>query len=227
MSETISFIKNKLSPGKSQSIEPSMPIKNLQLYAGDNTGIQSSAVVALYYSVPDNRLVYNSGNGLTNVSDLIFVEAGAELPTTGIKNKLYIRIDNGALTFVVWDGTQYLTAAGGGGNISETVINQKINEAINNLNITNLIGNKTQVDFFPVAEDAIQNEFVLTHKPNDATAIRLYVNSMRYFAPAEFEYNETDNKVIWLFTEANGGFDINDANVAIEYEYKEQPQSQP
>lgn len=73
-------------------------------------------------------------------------------------------------------------------------------------------------DVFHVAEGQTQSEFVLTHKP--IGKIRMYIDGIRYFKEC-IEYNADTNTVKWVNDSSNPeGFDITDADVVFEYDYK-------
>lgn len=70
-------------------------------------------------------------------------------------------------------------------------------------------------DTFSVTTTA-QSEFKLTHTP--IGKVRLYIDGIRYFKTC-YTYDSTANTIRWTFTAANGGFDIQDADVVLEYDY--------
>jgi len=73
-------------------------------------------------------------------------------------------------------------------------------------------------DVFHIAEGQTQSEFVLTHKP--IGKIRMYIDGIRYFKEC-IEYNADTNTVKWVNDSSNPeGFDITDADVVFEYDYK-------
>lgn len=73
-------------------------------------------------------------------------------------------------------------------------------------------------DVFHVAEGQTQSEFALTHKP--IGKIRMYIDGIRYFKEC-IEYDADTNTVKWVNDSSNPeGFDITDADVVFEYDYK-------
>lgn len=65
-----------------------------------------------------------------------------------------------------------------------------------------------------------QDSFRLSHKPRNEE-IKVFINGVQYsnVHTTAFTYDQDQNLVIWQFTEANGGFDIVDSEVVIEYQY--------
>lgn len=73
-------------------------------------------------------------------------------------------------------------------------------------------------DIFHVAEGQTQSEFALTHKP--IGKIRMYIDGIRYFKEC-ITYDADTNTVKWVNDSSNPeGFDITDADVVFEYDYK-------
>lgn len=71
-------------------------------------------------------------------------------------------------------------------------------------------------DVFLVGEET-SHVFCLSHRP--IGKIRLYIDGLRYFSNT-YTYSREKNAVEWIFTADNGGFDIEDSEVVIEYDYK-------
>lgn len=75
-------------------------------------------------------------------------------------------------------------------------------------------------DMYHIAEGQTQSEFVLTHKP--VGKLRIYVDGIRYFSDC-IEYDSETNTVKWVNDSSKPeGFDITDADVVIEYDYKKE-----
>lgn len=75
-------------------------------------------------------------------------------------------------------------------------------------------------DMYHIAEGQTQSEFVLTHKP--VGKLRIYVDGIRYFSDC-IEYDSETNTVKWANDSSKPeGFDITDADVVIEYDYKKE-----
>lgn len=74
-------------------------------------------------------------------------------------------------------------------------------------------------DQYTVGE-TVQHTFRLSHKPRNEE-VKIFVNGVQYsnIHSAAFSYDQAQNMITWLFTEANGGFDITDSEVVIEYQY--------
>lgn len=105
-----------------------------------------------------------------------------------------------------------------GGGSGETVDLTPINEAIQELSdrLDELDALK-----FEVHEDKINEldgqTFTLTYFPRLASSISLYVNGVYYNSNY---YSISEKTITWLFTEAEGGFDLtSEFDVTVKYDY--------
>ena len=73
-------------------------------------------------------------------------------------------------------------------------------------------------DKYHIADGETKSDFALTHKP--IGKLRIYIDGIRYFSDC-IEYNSDTNTVKWVNDSSRPeGFDITDADVVIEYDYK-------
>lgn len=116
------------------------------------------------------------------------------------------------------------------GNTSDPVLATKVNERGNSIaeivlelddKITNLdlSSYSVQRDVFNVDDKTVKTTFVLSQQVANISTIKFYVNGLLYengTGVTMYSYNENLNTVYWV----SDLFDIQDAVVIIEYEYK-------
>lgn len=85
-------------------------------------------------------------------------------------------------------------------------------ERVNNADTTRIVAQK---DSFMIGEEA-RNLFALSHIPINGS-VTININGVRYYDG--FKVDNDNLMLLWLFDEQEGGFDIKDSEVIIEYSY--------
>ena len=224
MNETISLTKQKLSAGGNANTVTGIAADVLNLFSTQKKYLASGAQPRAVYCTTDTSEIFlSTGTSLLPLSDIVTVKG--PLPTKGIEGKLYVSVGDDSVSLSVWNGTEFVPITASGSNAAtEDMVDAKIAAAVTNINnqINTAISNinveipKTQIDLFVTDVGETETEFELTKTPVDT--VRMYVNGLRYAEP-DYEYVAADNKIVWNATEDNGGFDLDDSEIILEYEY--------
>lgn len=194
----IRFVDRGVSDSSRSQYKPS-PSVGILKYSLKKNLPEGTTRNVLIYTTDTQELFYGRGVGspLGKISDVLLFEERGDFPETGLEDKLYINKKLKEIYY--WENDRYELIQGGlGDGISEAIIDE-LYDLIDSMVYSGYIQEDN------LSQEA-ENEFHLQYKPVPNT-IKMVINGIEYSEGA-FEYDKSENKIIWRWTKEEGGFDL-------------------